>query len=364
MPRRTGSTGFTAIPSHALARHWARRGLVAAALWPASQVFTGLAAARRFAYRHGLLARKQAGVPVLVVGNVVAGGSGKTPVALWIAQQLRAAGAHPALVARGWGGSAEGIREVSLVSAADEVGDEPLLLARRSGVPVWIGRDRAQVIDALRRRHPAVDLVVLDDGLQHYRLARDLEIAVVDARGFGNGWRLPAGPLREAPGRLATVDAILAHDIEPALLRPYAGAVPIFRMSLEGAQFVRLIDPGARRPATAFAAAPVHAVAGIGDPSRFFRHLERLGLTVRPHAFPDHHRFSAADLAFGDALPVVMTEKDAVKCRAFAQAGHWMLPVDAAPEAGFGDWLRARLERLRDPGRDVARNRTAQGTHA
>lgn len=328
---------------------------MAAALWPASRVFAALAWLRRLAYRTGLLARARAGVPVLVVGNLVAGGSGKTPIALWIAQQARAAGAHPALLARGWGGSAQGAREVNLAASPDEVGDEPLLLARRSGLPVWIGRDRASAVDALRARHPDVDLVVLDDGLQHYRLARDLELAVVDARGFGNGWRLPAGPLREAPARLASVDAVLAHGIDPARLRAFAGAVPVFTVSLAGAVLERLIDAGDRRPASAFAASPVHAVAGIGDPSRFFRHLEGLGLRVLPHAFPDHHRFCAADLAFGDDLPVVMTEKDAVKCRAFAHAAHWMLPVDAVPEPAFRDWLLARLEHLRSDRQSPAR---------
>lgn len=328
---------------------------MAAALWPASCAFAALAFLRRLAYRSGLLRRVRAGVPVLVVGNLVAGGSGKTPLALWIAAQARAAGAHPALLARGWGGSATGAQEVNRASGAQEVGDEPLLLARRSAAPVWIGRDRAQAIEALRRRHPEVDLVVLDDGLQHYRLERDLEIAVVDARGFGNGWRLPAGPLREAPSRLASVDAVLAHGIDPAVLRPLAGGVPVFAMSLEGASFARLVDAGDRRAASAFAATPVHAVAGIGDPPRFFRHLERLGLRVLPHPFPDHHRFSAADLAFGDELPVVMTEKDAVKCLGFANASHWVLPVDALPEPAFHDWLRARLETLRGAGQVPAR---------
>ncbi len=271
---------------------------------------------------------------MIVAGNLVAGGSGKTPLVLWLARFLESRGRRPGIVSRGYGARIDEPREARADSSAEEVGDEPVLLAWRSGCPVWTGRDRARAARALLAQHPEVDVIVLDDGLQHYRLARDVEVAVVDARGFGNGFLLPAGPLREPPSRLRTVDAVVAHATR--LVKGYA-------MHLEGDQFYCLADPSQRRSARDFADRRVHAVAGIGDPGRFFGHLERLGLDTRPHSFPDHHPFRAADLEFGDDAPILMTEKDAVKCRRFAQPRHWVLPVSAVLEPEFGDWLITRL---------------------
>jgi tetraacyldisaccharide 4'-kinase len=199
---------------------------------------------------------------------------------------------------------------------------------------VWVGPDRARAAAALRARHREVDVLVLDDGLQHYGLARDVEIAVIDARGFGNGFLLPAGPLREPPARLRSVDAVVVHG---------TSAVEGYAMRLEGARLYRLGNPSERRSAREFAGRRVHAVAGIGDPSRFFRHLGALGLEVVPHPFADHHAFGAADLEFGDDAPIVMTEKDAVKCGRFAKPHQWVLPVDAVLDPAFGDWLVERL---------------------
>ena len=195
----------------------------------------------------------------------------------------------------------------------------------------------AAVVAALRRAHPKCDVVVLDDGLQHYALRRDIEIAVVDARVFGNGFMLPAGPLREPRTRLWTVDAVVAHGTD---------RVQGYPMRLEGDELHRATDARERRPAKSFAGQRVHAVAGIGDPDRFFRHLAALGLRVVPHPFPDHHPFRAADLEFGDAAPVLMTEKDAVKCKRFAKPQHWILPVRAAPDPAFDAWLQRRLGEL------------------
>ncbi|MDX1376919.1 MAG: tetraacyldisaccharide 4'-kinase, partial [Burkholderiales bacterium] len=183
-------------------------------MWPASLGFRGVVFLRRLLYRLRLLGSTRAGVPVVVIGNLVVGGSGKTPLALWVAEHLKRAGWSPAIVSRGYGARLDAPREVSLAADAVEVGDEPILLARRSGCPVWVGPDRAGVIAALRAKHAAVDVIVLDDGLQHYRLRRDVEIAVVDARGFGNGFLLPAGPLREPPARLRSVGAVVAHGAE------------------------------------------------------------------------------------------------------------------------------------------------------
>jgi tetraacyldisaccharide 4'-kinase len=318
----------------ALAAQWGRRGPLARLLWPASLAFGVLVRLRRLLYRLRVLTSRDAGVPVIAVGNLVVGGAGKTPLALWIAEHLRANGWSPAIVSRGYGGAARAPRAATLVSEPLEVGDEPVVLARRSGCPVWVGADRVEVIAALRRQHPDCNVVILDDGLQHYRLRRDVELAIVDARGVGNGWLLPAGPLREPVSRLRSVDAVIAHDTE---------AVHGYRMHLEGEEAHRATDARERRALRAFSGERVHAVAGIADPERFFRGLRARGIEVVPHAFPDHHPFCAADLEFGDAAPVLMTEKDAVKCRRFARPHHWVLPVHAVVDPAFGAWLLAKL---------------------
>ena len=283
-------------------------------------------------------------VPVIVVGNLNLGGSGKTPLVLWIVEYLRANGWRPAIVSRGHGGriAAQGgaPTEVNEASGAAQVGDEPLLLARRARCPVWVGADRAAACRALLVQHPECDVLVLDDGLQHYALARDLEIAVVDARGFGNGRLFPAGPLREPVSRLASVDAVVRNGATaPALQAAYA-------MRVEGGEFVNLATGAKATTPEALGSRRVHAVAGIGDPSRFFAHLEALGLEVVPHAFADHHPYVASDLAFGDRLPVVMTEKDAVKCNAFAEPHCWMLPVRAELDPAFGPMLEEKLRAI------------------
>jgi tetraacyldisaccharide 4'-kinase len=292
---------------------------------------------RRAGYALRLLKSVRVPVPVIVIGNLTVGGSGKTPLAIHVAERLRTQGWSPVIVSRGYGGAATAPRSVTLASDPGEVGDEPVLMARRSGCPVWVGADRVEVVETLLRETPRCDVVILDDGLQHYALRRDLEIAVVDARAFGNGFMLPAGPLREPRSRLRSVDAVVAHDTD---------RVQGYAMALAGEEAHRATDARERRPLAAFAGERVHAVAGIGDPERFFRHLARRGLKVVPHPFPDHHPFAAGDLEFGDAAPVLMTEKDAVKCKRFAQPTHWILPVRAAIDAAFDAWLTRRLGEL------------------
>jgi tetraacyldisaccharide 4'-kinase len=319
-------------------RFWYRRGLLAWLFWPLSVVFAIGVAARRVLYFLRLLKSEHPGIPVIVVGNLTVGGTGKTPLVLWVTEFLKKNGWSPAIISRGYGARSDAPRAATVASDAQEVGDEPVVLARRSGCPVWVGPDRVKVATALRAQHPDVDVLVLDDGLQHYRLRRDIEIAVLDARGFGNGFLLPAGPLREPRSRLRSVDAVVAHGFQKE---------NAFSMSLEGDTVHRMTDARERKPLSAFAGQKVHAAAGIGAPNRFFLHLGKAGLRVIPHPFPDHHAFSARELEFGDGLPVLLTEKDAVKLRAAARADWWVLPVSAKLDPAFGAWLLRKLDECR-----------------
>jgi tetraacyldisaccharide 4'-kinase len=315
-------------------KHWVRRGAVAWLLWPVSLMFGCIVLFRRLFFKLRLFKSHDAGIPVIVVGNLTAGGSGKTPLVLWIAEFLREHKWKPGIVSRGYGGSTQVPVEVSIASDPAEVGDEPLLLARRSGCPVWVAPDRVAACRALRENHPDCDVIVSDDGLQHYALRRDVEICVMDGRGLGNGFLMPAGPLREPLSRLSSVDAVVTHE--------YA-EIKGYRMQLQGENLVRFTDARDVRTAKSFAGQTVHAVAGIGDPKRFFLQLARFGVKLVPHPFPDHHPFRAEDLEFGDSAPVVMTEKDAVKCKRFAQARHWVFPVRASLDPAFGRWLQEKL---------------------
>ena len=318
-------------------KHWSRRGAIAWLLWPASLLFAVVVWLRRVLYKSRILGSTHPGIPVIVVGNLGAGGSGKTPLVLRIAEILREQGWRPGIVSRGYGGQAQAPREATIASDPAEVGDEPMLLARRSGCPVWVAPDRVAACRALRSQHPECDVILSDDGLQHYAMRRDLEICVLDERALGNGFLQPAGPLREPRSRLRSVDAVVVHGESPE---------QGYRMALEGERLVRFTDARDVRAAKSFAGQRMHAVAGIGDPRRFFLQLARFGLKLVPHPFPDHHPFRAEDLAFGDADPVVMTEKDAVKCKRFAQAHFWVFPVSAAVDPAFQRWL---LEKLGGP---------------
>jgi len=309
-------------------------------LFPLSLLFRAVAALRRHAFDAGWLRRHRMPVPVVVIGNISVGGTGKTPLVLWLVQWLRAHGRHPGIVSRGHGGRAL-VQAVTAGSEPGTAGDEPVLLATRAGCPVWIGRRRAEAARELLAQHPEVDVLVSDDGLQHYALARDVEVAVVDGeRGFGNGMLLPAGPLREPRSRLRQVDAVVVNGGEQRKV-PAPGH---FAMRLVGSRLVNLRDPALATTPDAFSQRTVFAVAGIGNPERFFAHLRRLGLSIRPQPFPDHHPFVAGDLsAFGDE-PVVMTQKDAVKCRSFARENHWYLPVDAQVDDALGQRILDTIE--------------------
>ena len=325
---------------------WTRTNWLTLLLAPLSLLFRAAAAIRRQGYRAGVLRVERLPVPVVVVGNISIGGTGKTPLVLWLVTRLREAGYRPGIISRGYGGSVRQPRSVHADDDPSLCGDEPVLLARRSTCPLWIGRDRVAAARALLSANPGCNLIISDDGLQHYRLARDAEIAVMDgARGLGNGWMLPAGPLREPPSRLAEVDAVVVRSTasQPGLLALTPGKT--YAMTLEPAGLRNLKDGSRRLTAGRLRDLRVHAVAGIGNPQQFFDTLLRLGITHTPHAFADHHAFVASDLAFVDCDAVVMTEKDAVKCEPFATETHWALQVDAAVDEALVERLLQRITR-------------------
>lgn len=297
-------------------------------LAPLAGLFRAVVTLRRWLYRGGILRSVRMPLPVIVVGNISVGGTGKTPLVLWLVAHLRAAGYRPGIISRGYGTPARAARAVPPDGDPAVCGDEPLLLAQRSGCAVWIGKDRVAAARALLHANPECNVLVSDDGLQHYRLARDVEIAVVDAgRGHGNGWMMPAGPLREPPSRLDRVNAVVVRGAAQETLP--AATPPRYAMALEAAGLMRLRGAGRTMAASHFRRLRVHAVAGIGNPQQFFDTLSRLGIAHTPHAFADHHPFRETDISFENCDAVVMTEKDAVKCRRFASKKHWMLRVDA-----------------------------------
>jgi len=305
-----------------LERLWYGDGRGGWILAPLAALFALVVWARRTAFGRGWLASRHPGKPVVVVGNLTVGGSGKTPLVAWLASALNARGLAVGIVSRGHGGRAVGPLEVTETSDPAEVGDEPVLLKRRSGARVVVARDRAA---AAERLAPEVDLIIADDGLQHYRLARDLEILVIDGRRrYGNGRLLPAGPLREPLSRAADLRVVNGGTAQPDERA----------MTLVPRAIVEL-GSGARIAPGQWRGRCVHAVAGIADPARFFAALRSLGLAPIEHPLPDHARLTAGDVSFGDALPVLMTEKDAVKCRGFPPGG--LAYLEVAAEFGAAD---------------------------
>ncbi len=314
-------------------RHWYRFSWLSALLVPVAFAFGAIVRLRRAAYRRGILRTTRVAAPVVVVGNLVAGGTGKTPLVLWLAAALAQRGWRPGIVSRGYGAGASHPRAVTIGGDPRDFGDEPLLHAERSGCPVWVGRDRAAAATALLAAHPECDVVICDDGLQHYALARDFEIAVRDERGAGNGLMLPAGPLREP----------LSRHVDAWVVNGPNAAPGEFTMRLEAAGFRRVDSPSSEVARAELSGRRLHAVAAIGNPRRFFAQLEQLGLTLQTHAFPDHHLFRPEELAFPGGDFILMTEKDAVKCRAFEDRRLVALRVDAQVDVRLADLVERRI---------------------
>ena len=314
---------------------WYGNSPASVALAPLGWLYCAGAVARRAAYRAGLLPTGRVDAPVIVVGNISVGGTGKTPLVIHIAELLRRRGLRPGIVSRGYLGRAQmWPQQVRPDSDPVMVGDEPVLLAAATGCPVAADPDRLRGARSLRA-HFDCDVLISDDGLQHLALGRDVEIAVIDGtRRHGNGRCLPAGPLREPVSRLRSVDLIVATE---------GGIVGEHAMVLRAGDAQNLARAGLTRPLSAFAEGSGHAGCGIGSPERFFATLERAGLTPIRHRFPDHHPFRPADITFVDDHPVLMTEKDAVKCRRFAAARHWSVPVRAELPEAFATELFALL---------------------
>lgn len=331
----------------ALQRLWYGPRWRSVPLWPLAWLFRAAVAARRWLYRVGVLRAQRVAVPVVVVGNLTVGGTGKTPVAGWLARALALRGHRVGVVLRGYGGSASGaVQVVTPASDPREVGDEAVLHALSGPHVVVAGADRVAAAQCAVAE--GAEIVVCDDGLQHLRLARDYEIAVVDARrGLGNGQLLPAGPLREPAGRLESVDAVVftqrGAPVEPACRVRWPFTVSA-RLAVGDA--VNL-STGERRVLGAFRGAVVHAVAGIGHPAAFFDALRSAGLEVVGHALPDHAALDPGRLPFPPGATVLMTAKDAVKCRSFAGADWWFVELGVHLErTAANDWLAQILERV------------------
>ncbi len=329
-----------------LPKQWHRFSVWHFILLPVSWFFLTIVFIRAWLYRQGFLKSIALTVPVVIVGNINVGGTGKTPLVIYIVEQLKKSGFNPGVISRGFGVNALAVLAVQHNSLASEVGDEPLLIKRRLNCPVYIHQDRVLAGQALLTDHPKCDIVLSDDGLQHYRLKRDVEICVLDATvGFGNGALLPAGPLREPVSRLMTVDTIVIngslHGRHEFSDRYFS---KIHEMQINAEKFYNLENPSKVCEANDFIGSSNVAIAGIGNPERFFQQLKSLKLDFKKYSFPDHHAFSADDFVNIKADFILMTEKDAVKCKPFVQSNFWVLPISASID---DDFMTNLLQQLR-----------------
>ena len=314
--------------------YWYTRSPWLVLLTPLSLIFRVIVSLRRFAYKSGIHRSTRVSLPVIIVGNITVGGTGKTPLVAWLAKYLQGKGYKPGIISRGYGGQASSWpQQVRPDSDPAVVGDEAVLLAAMTRCPMAVAPNRVAAANALIEDSDC-DVILSDDGLQHYALQRDIEIAVIDGiRRLGTGFLIPAGPLREPVSRLQEVDLVVINGLGKGQEYP-------MRMVQGGVR--NLLDPDKACAMDDFRSQTVHAVAGIGNPERFFQSLKDAGLQVESHSFPDHYRYRPGDIRFGDDRPVFMTEKDAVKCRHFAAENHWYVPV----EARMSDEFCASLDEL------------------
>ncbi len=314
---------------------WYRIHPVRLVLLPLSMLYVLVITFRKLAYRFNLLKKHRLPVPVIVVGNLTVGGTGKTPVVIWLAKQLQQAGYTPGIISRGYGGHADHYPQlVSPDSDPKTVGDEPVIISRQTGCPVAVAPKRIDAARLLQQQYKC-SIIISDDGLQHYALERDIEIVVVDGmRYFGNRYCLPAGPLREPITRLRHIDfAILNGGPRDAQ----------YKMLLDAGLATNLLDPTVHKPLADFKGQVVHSIAGIGHPERFFSYLNTQGLAIEPHYFADHYQYNFEDINFADNQPIIMTEKDAVKCQAFATSNMWYIPVEAVISGDLTQQLLSKL---------------------
>lgn len=320
-----------------LALWYQKPGIITYLLLPLTVLFMFIIWLRRLAYQCGLKKSVKFPVPVIVVGNITVGGTGKTPLVIYLATLLQQHGYKPGIISRGYGGDNATVRTVTALSSAKFVGDEPLLIHKRTGCPVVVSRDRALAAKTLLAENDC-DIILSDDGLQHYALQRDIEIVVVDGiRRFGNRFCLPSGPLRESVASLQGVDFIVCNG---------HGAPGEFSMQLQAECLQNIEDKNCKKPLAEFIGKTVHAVAAIGNPERFFNSLVSQGIEIHKCAFPDHYMFRYSDLSFADALPVVMTEKDAVKCLSFGNERLWYVPVSATIAQNFARQVLEKLSHI------------------
>lgn len=315
---------------------WYGQRSIALALLPFTWLFGLVVKLRSIGYTKGWLKSTKLSVPVIVVGNITVGGTGKTPLVIWLAEFLKSTGYSPGIISRGYGGIASSWpQQVRADSDVRIVGDEAKILAKRTSCPVAVGPNRADSAQTLME-HYQCNVIISDDGLQHYALQRDIEIALVDGeRRYGNHYLLPAGPLREPVERLKTVDFVVCNGL--ARQDEYA-------LIIEGKEAIKVLDEKQVLPLEEFKSTPCHALAGLGNPSRFFSYLKKFNVSFEPHFFPDHFNYTQKDINFGDNRPVLMTEKDAVKCAFIANEKHWYVPIKAQMTQKFGLTLLSLLK--------------------
>ncbi len=317
---------------------WYKKHPIRWILWPLSALYRIVIFLRQSLYRVGLFKQYTLDVPVIIVGNISVGGTGKTPFVIWLAEKLKYAGFRPGIISRGYGGKPG--RHPQIVTPQSDprlVGDEPLIISRQSACPMVVAPNRVAAARLLLKQFDC-NIIIADDGLQHYALARDIEIVIVDSkRLFGNQHCLPAGPLREPLSRLNQVDFIVHNGAEtPAK----------YTMTISHGHAVNLVNPDQKKELSSFQNKTVHAIAGIGYPQRFFDQLEEYGLSIQAHSFSDHHPYTLNDLNFNDDLDILMTEKDAVKCQHFDKKNIWYIPIKTAISGKLEQHLLHKLAEL------------------